>query len=113
MGIHPLDLLIILLVVLALFGTKTLQSISHSAGKGLGQAKTMKDKLMAELPVEEIAQIKQAIPLEEIAQFRKEVPRVPLNSRQAMQMLVSTAMAPAESDAKVQKQEPQTGEQQA
>lgn len=99
MGIHPLDLLIILLVVLALFGTKTLQSISHNAGKSLGQAKTMKDKLMAELPVEEIAKIREGIP------------QVPLNSRQAAQMLVSSALTPAEGDAKVQ--EPQTREQQA
>jgi Sec-independent protein translocase protein TatA len=95
MGIHPLDLLIILLVVLALFGAKTLQSISHSAGKTVGQAKVMKDKLMAELPVEEISQIKEGIP------------QVPLNSRQAAQMLVNSALTPAKGEEKSREQEPQ------
>ncbi len=101
MGIHPLDLLIILLVVLALFGTKTLQSLSHNAGKTVAQAKTMKDKLMEELPVEEIVKIKEGIP------------QVPLNSRQAAQMLVSSALISADGNVKAKEQEPKTDEQQA
>jgi TatA/E family protein of Tat protein translocase len=79
MGIHPLDLLIILLVCLALFGPKALQSIASNAGKGVGQMKTMKDKVLSELPVEEVTKISE------------QIPQVPLDSRQAVQMLLSSA----------------------
>ena len=54
MGFHPLDIVVIVAIALLIFGPKTLQSLSHSAGKGMGQAKEMKNKLMAELPIEEL-----------------------------------------------------------
>jgi Sec-independent protein translocase protein TatA len=76
MGFHFVDLIIIAAIGLALFGPKALQSMARSAGKGLGEAKTMKDKLMSELPMEEITKI------------TEQIPQVPLNSRQAMQMLI-------------------------
>jgi Sec-independent protein translocase protein TatA len=83
MGFHLLDLLPILLIGLALFGPKTLQSIARNTGKGVGQAKEMKDKLLSELPVEEITKI------------TENIPRVPMNSQQAVQMLLSSAMKPS------------------
>ena len=54
-GLHLLDLIVILAIVLLIAGPKTLQSISRKAGKSVGQAKVMKDKVMAELPMEEIS----------------------------------------------------------
>lgn len=84
MGFHLLDLLPILLIGLALLGPKTLQSIARNTGRGVSQAKDVKDKLMAELPVEEISKI------------TEQIPRVPLNSRQAVQMLISSAATPVE-----------------
>ncbi len=56
-GLHLLDLIVILAIALVIAGPKTLQSISRKAGKGVSQAKVMKDKVMAELPVEEISGI--------------------------------------------------------
>lgn len=83
MGLHLLDLLPILLIGLAIFGPKTLQSIARSAGKGVSQAKDVKDKLMSELPMEEITKITEGIP------------SVPMNSRQAVQMLLTSSAKPA------------------
>lgn len=78
MGFHPLDWVIILAVVgLLILGPKALQSVGRSAGKGIGQAKAMKDKVMAELPVGEISQVS------------RQIPRVPMNSRQAIEMLIT------------------------
>ena len=78
MGFHFLDMAIIAGVILVLFGPKTLQSLARSAGKSVNQAKAMKDKVMSELPVEEISKM------------AKQLPQVPLNSRQAIQMLLNT-----------------------
>jgi Sec-independent protein translocase protein TatA len=77
-GFHPLDLLIVALIALAIFGPKTLQSLARSAGKGAGQAKGVKEKVMAELPLHEFSELSQ------------HVPRVPLNSRQAVGMLLKS-----------------------
>lgn len=78
MPLHFFDMLIVALIGLALFGPKALQSVARSAGKGVGQAKEMKDKLLNELPVDEISKVTNSLPA------------VPLNSRQAIQMLIST-----------------------
>ena len=75
---HIIDILVIAGVVLALFGPKMLQSIAHDAGKGVGKAKEMKDTLMSDLP------------MEDIHNMTKNVPRVPLNSRQALGMLMAS-----------------------
>jgi TatA/E family protein of Tat protein translocase len=77
MGFHFLDMAIIAGIVLVLFGPKTLQSLARSAGKGVNQAKAMKDKVMSELPIEEISKM------------AEHIPQVPLNSRQAIQMLLT------------------------
>lgn len=81
MGFHLIDILIIAGVILALFGSKSLQSMARNAGKGLGQAKAMKDKVMSELPVEEITKV------------TDHIPQIPLNSRQAVQMLLTSEPA--------------------
>ncbi len=73
-GFHILDLVIIAIIGLALFGPKALQSIARNAGKGLGQAKEAKEKVMAELPMEEISKVTQ---------------KVPMNAQQAIQMLIT------------------------
>jgi TatA/E family protein of Tat protein translocase len=74
-GFHLLDLVVVALVVLAIFGPKTLQSLARSAGKGARQVKGVKNNVMAELPVDELAELSQ------------QVPQVPMNSRQALEML--------------------------
>ncbi|HLZ61853.1 MAG TPA: twin-arginine translocase TatA/TatE family subunit [Ktedonosporobacter sp.] len=76
MGFHYMNIIIIAGIVLALFGPKALQSIARSAGKGVGQAKNVKDQVMSELPVKELANMTNLIP------------QVPLNSRQAVEMLL-------------------------
>ena len=75
-GLHLLDLIVILAIGLLIAGPKALQSISRNAGKGVGQAKTMKDKVMAELPMEEISEISNT--------FSK----IPLSPQQAVQKLL-------------------------
>ena len=73
-GFHILDLVVIAIIGLALFGPKALQSIARNAGKSMGQAKAAKDKVMAELPLEEISKVAQ---------------KVPMNAQQAIQMLIT------------------------
>ena len=75
-GLHLLDLIVVLAIALLIAGPKTVQSISRKAGKGVGQAKTMKDKVMAELPMEEISEITNT--------FAK----IPLSPQQAVQKLL-------------------------
>ena len=77
MGFHPLDWVIIIVIGLAIFGPKTLQSLARNAGKTINQAKTVKDKVMAELPLEELSEVS------------REIPRVPMNSYQAIEMLMT------------------------
>lgn len=74
-GFHILDLVVIAIIGLAIFGPKALQSIARSAGKGMGQAKAAKDKVMAELPLEELSKVAQ---------------KVPMNTQQAIHMLITT-----------------------
>jgi Sec-independent protein translocase protein TatA len=76
-GFHFIDLIVILVIGLLIAGPKALQSMSRSAGKGVGQAKAVKDKVLAELPMEEISEISQKIP------------RIPLSPQQAVQMLLT------------------------
>ena len=75
-GLHLLDLIVILAIALLIAGPKTVQSISRKAGKGVGHAKTMKDNVMAELPLEEISEISNT--------FSK----IPLSPQQAVQKLL-------------------------
>jgi Sec-independent protein translocase protein TatA len=76
-GFHLLDLIVILVIGLLIAGPKALQSISRNAGKGVGEAKAIKDKVMAELPMEEVAKISQT------------VSKIPLSPQQAVQMLLT------------------------
>jgi len=73
-GFHILDLVVIAIIGLALFGPKALKSIARNAGKGVGQAKTAKEKVMAELPLEDLSRVAQ---------------KVPMNPQQAIQMLIT------------------------
>ncbi len=73
-GFHILDLVVIAIIGLTIFGPKALQSIARNAGKSVGHAKAAKEKVLAELPVEEIAKVTQ---------------KVPMNAQQAVQMLLT------------------------
>ena len=75
-GLHILDLIVVVAIALLLVGPKTVQSLSRKAGKGVGQAKTVKDQLMSELPMEEISEISNT--------FSK----IPLSPQQAVQKLL-------------------------
>jgi Sec-independent protein translocase protein TatA len=77
MGFHMLDLVVILLIGLALFGPKALQSMARSAGRGVSQAKEMKNKMMSELPLEEISEVS------------RQISRVPMSPQQAVHMLIT------------------------
>ena len=63
MGFHLLDLIPILIIGLLILGPKTLQSVARNAGKGVKKAKSAKDDLLADLPIEEINKITQQIPM--------------------------------------------------
>ena len=91
-GFHLVDLIVILGIVLALLGSKSLQSVARGAGKGMSQAKAARDKVMAELPMEEIAKV------------TENMPRIPLNTSQAVQMLLTSA--PQKGQEQLKKEEP-------
>ena len=75
-GLHILDLIVILAIAMLIVGPKAVQSLSRKAGKGVGQAKTMKDKIMAELPMDDISEI--------TSTFSK----IPTSPQQAVQKLL-------------------------
>ena len=75
-GLHLLDLIVILAIAMVIIGPKTVQSLSRKAGKGVGQARDMKDKVMAELPVEDISDI------------TKTFSKIPTSPQQAVQKLL-------------------------
>lgn len=77
MGFHFFDLAVILVIALIIFGPKALQSMARGAGKTMNQAKEAKDKLVSELHMEDLAELTQHIP------------RIPLNTQQAVQMLLT------------------------
>jgi Sec-independent protein translocase protein TatA len=76
-GFHILDLVVILVIGLLIAGPKALQSLSRHAGKGVGEAKAMKDKVMAELPMEEVSKISETIS------------KIPMSPQQAVHMLLT------------------------
>ena len=76
-GFHLISLIVVLVIGLLIAGPKALQSMSRNVGKSVGQAKAMKDKVMAELPMEEISGISQSIS------------KIPLSPQQAVQMLLT------------------------
>ena len=77
MGFHALDWLIILAIGLLIFGPKAIQSVARNAGKTVGQAKEAKDKLLAELPMEELNSV------------RENISRIPMSPQQAAMMLLT------------------------
>ncbi|HET9999996.1 MAG TPA: twin-arginine translocase TatA/TatE family subunit [Ktedonobacteraceae bacterium] len=77
MGFHPLDMVVILVIGLLIFGPKAIQSVARNAGKTVGQAKEAKDKLLAELPMEELNSV------------RDNISRIPLSPQQAALMLLT------------------------
>jgi TatA/E family protein of Tat protein translocase len=77
MGFHPLDWIVILAIGLLIFGPKAMQSMARNAGKTVSQAKEAKDKLLAELPMEELNSV------------RENISRIPMSPQQAAMMLLT------------------------
>ena len=77
MGFHPLDWLVILAIGLLIFGPKAIQSVARNAGKTVSHAKEAKDKLLAELPMEELNSV------------RDHISRIPMSPQQAAMMLLT------------------------
>ncbi|RAQ95786.1 Sec-independent protein translocase subunit TatA/TatB [Thermogemmatispora tikiterensis] len=98
MGFHPVDLLIILLFGLALFGPRALQSVARNLGRGVGQARVVKDKIKEELQVEELSQISENIP------------RLPLNTREAASLLLKEQKEKRTSEGTAQSHASETNE---
>ncbi len=76
MGFHPIELVVIAVIILALLGPKALQSMAHDAGKGVGHAKNAKDKVLAELPMQEISEV------------TNNIPRIPTHPHDVVRLLV-------------------------
>ncbi len=93
-GFHLLDLIVILVIGLLVAGPKALQSMSRNAGKGVGQAKAMKDKVMAELPTEEVSKISETIS------------KIPLSPQQAVQMLLTPEQEKKKEETKEESAQP-------
>ena len=75
MGLHP-EIIVIVLIVLAILGPKSLQSLARNTGKGVSQAKNMKNKVISELPMEEIAEV------------TRQIPRVPTHPHEVVELLM-------------------------
>src|SRR5690348_4322070 len=95
MGFHLLDIIVIVGLGLLIFGPKTVQSLSHSLGRGARQAGELKDKIMADVPIEEFASI------------RDTVSHIPLTPQQAARQLANTAFSSDEEKAKSSKTVPE------
>jgi Sec-independent protein translocase protein TatA len=76
-GFHVSSIIVVLVMVLLIACPKALQTMSRHAGKNVSQAKVLKEKVMAELPVEDISGISQSIS------------KIPLSPQQAIQMLLT------------------------
>jgi Sec-independent protein translocase protein TatA len=71
-----MDMAIIAVVILALFGAKTLQSVAHNTGKTVAQVKGAKDKVMSDLGVDDLKKA------------AENLPRIPLNPQQAVKQYI-------------------------
>ncbi|HVB25958.1 MAG TPA: twin-arginine translocase TatA/TatE family subunit [Ktedonobacteraceae bacterium] len=93
LGFHWFELLIIAGIGLILMGPKTMQSIARNAGKGVSQAKDVKEKVLAEIP-------------EEVTQISQQLARVPLSPQQAVQMLMAPEKGPVSKKQKLERPQP-------
>jgi TatA/E family protein of Tat protein translocase len=94
MGFHALDWVVILVIGLLIFGPKAIQSMARNAGKTVSQAKTAKDKLLAELP------------MEELNEMRQNISRIPMSPQQAVQMLLTPEQERRQEAQKTQEEKP-------
>lgn len=70
-----LDIIVIAGIVLALFGPRMLQSLARNAGKTTGEVKNAKDKFMSH---------------SDVSKVHDTLNKVPTNSQQAFQMIMSS-----------------------
>ena len=99
MGFHALDWVVILVIGLLIFGPKAIQSMARNAGKTVSQAKTAKDKLLAELP------------MEELNEMRQNISRIPMSPQQAVQMLLTPEQERKQEAQKTQEEKPAATEE--
>ncbi len=99
MGFHALDWVVILVIGLLIFGPKAIQSMARNAGKTVGQAKTAKDKLLSELPMEELNEV------------RQNISRIPMSPQQAVQMLLTPEQERKQEAQKTQEEKPAATEE--
>ena len=97
MGFHLIDWIVILAIGLLIFGPKAMQSMARNAGKTVGHAKDAKDKLLAELPMEELNSV------------RDHISRIPMSPQQAAMMLLTPEQQREQEKQKTEKA-PETGE---
>src|SRR6266566_1925732 len=99
MGFHALDWIVILVIGLLIFGPRAIQSMARNAGKTVGQAKTAKDKLLSELPMEELNEV------------RQNISRIPMSPQQAVQMLLTPEQERKQEAQKTQEEKPAATEE--
>jgi TatA/E family protein of Tat protein translocase len=58
---HLVNYVIIAIIVLALFGPKTLQSMARGAGKTASEIKQGKDKLMSDLSLDDVKRVSETL----------------------------------------------------
>ena len=92
---HIVEILIIAVVALAIFGPKALQEIARNTGKGVSQANAMKQKFMDDMPVKELNSVAETIS------------KVPTNPAQAMQRMVKNSLLPEEKPARKVAEKPE------
>lgn len=73
---HFLNYVLIAVVILALFGPKTLQSLARSAGKATGEMKHAKDQLVSDPSLENALKLKQSFD------------KIPTSPQQAARMML-------------------------
>ena len=95
-GFHLSGLIVVLVIGLLIAGPKALQSMSRNVGKHVGQAKAIKEKVLAELPMEEISGISQSIS------------KIPLSPQQAVHMLLTTDQEKKKRETKEERSPPST-----
>jgi Sec-independent protein translocase protein TatA len=73
-----LEILLVGIVLLAIFGPRTLQSLARSAGRGMGQARHLKDKVVSDLAVDDLKKV------------TEKLSHIPRNSQDVVKMVISS-----------------------
>lgn len=93
MGLHPLDILIVVLLGMLIFGSQALQKWASSAGKTMKQVNELKDQVLSELPVQELSEV------------TNKLSRIPTSPQQVAARLLMPEREQAAKSAETQKNE--------